>query len=834
MNDWAREMRQSARMLASSPGFTAVAILSLGLAIGVNTAVLAIGRAVLLQPLAVGAPDELRLVYWSSPQGTKGVSQFNSSSMRDPRSGKDFGSNYSFPVFQALQQTAEASGIFGFTFLRQANIAIENQPLVAGGMLVSGNYFAGMRVPMSIGRGLEESDDRDDALPVVVLSYGLWQRAYGGDPAALGRTIRINGQPFTVVGVTAPRYFGISNGGFFPPADVTATLHAQPLVSPRWTPAGGSLFTAPRTFWLNVVARVPPGANETRLQQVLTTTFARHPTTVALGITSPQIALLPGARGLDSLRKTLDTPIHVLSGVAALVLLIACVNVSGLALARSLARQREFWIRLALGAGRARLVRQTVTESVLLAVAGGALGIGLALWGAPVVVTLLAGAQSHAVSIAPDIRLLLTGAIVSCAAAVLCGLVPALRLANVAAAPDFLRQSGSAAGAPRQRAGRVLIAIQIAVSVPLVVGSALFLKTIHNLAAVDVGFDPRNLIVFKIDPALNNYPDERARRLFADVVARLQSEPGVRGATLLENGLVAGSVSNTQMTVDGAEPKSILFNRVGPGFFETIGLPLVAGRGLGLQDRGGAPRVAVVNETAVRQFFGGQNPLGRQVRMTSFFGPNPIEIVGVARDSKYSTLKGATRPTIFLPHLQSPTMGTIVVAVRTDGTRDLPRRIRAAVAGIDRDVPVTNLKSEEAQIDESIGSERMFTLLLVFFGGFALLLACIGLHGVTSYAVSRRTAEIGVRVALGARRSQVIWLVLRQVVLLALAGLAAGVPAAAAASRSVRSLLFGVEPADPWSMAAGAIAMFAVAIAAGFAPARRAARLDPLVALRQE
>jgi predicted permease len=763
-----------------------------------------------------------------------GISQRNSSSMRDPRSGKDFGSNYTFPLFRALQRAGGDAGLFAFTFLPKANIAIENQPILAGGMLVSGNYFAVMGVPMSIGRGLTESDDRDDAAPVVVLSYGLWRRAYGGDPSAIGRTIRINGQPFTVIGVTAPRYFGVSNGGFVPPADITATLHAQPLVAPRWTQPGDSLFTTGRLFWLHVMARIPEGASEPRLQTALTTAFAQEPTMMAAQVPTPEIALLPGARGLDSLRKTFETPIQVLSGVAALVFLIACVNVSGLALARGLARQRESWIRLALGAGRARLVRQAVAESLLLAVAGGGLGIGLALWGAPLLVSLLAGAQTHAVEIAPDVPLLLTGAVISCAAALLFGIVPALRLASVATAPDFLRQSGSTAGAPRLRAGRILIAIQIAVSVPLVVGSALFLKTIHNLAAVDVGFDPRNLIVFKIDPTINNYADDRARRLFGDVLVRLQAEPGVRSATLLENGLVAGSVSNTQMIAGRAEPQSILFNRVGPGFFETIGLPLVAGRGLGVQDRGGTPRVAVINETAVRQFFGGDNPIGRQIRMSAFLGSDPIEIVGIARDSKYSTLKGVTRPTIFLPYLQSPTLGTTVFAVRTDGTRDLPRRIRAAVAEIDRDVPVTNLKTEEAQIDESIGSERMFTMLLVFFGGFALLLACIGLHGVTSYAVARRTAEIGVRVALGAQRSQVVWLVLRQVVFLALAGLVVGIPAAAAASRSVRSLLFGVEPADPWSMAGGAAAMFAVALASGFAPARRAARLDPLVALRRE
>jgi predicted permease len=836
MTDWPREIRHAARALTASPGFTAVAVLSLALAIGVNTAVLGVARAVLLAPLAVANPEELRVVYWSAEKGASGVNQINSSGQRNPRTGRDFGSNYSFPVFQGLRDTARKLGTdaFAFTFLRQASVAIEDQPIVAGGMLVSGNYFSAMRVPMSLGRGLDDGDDREGATPAVVLSHRLWRRGYGGDPSALGRTVRINGRPFIVVGVTAPRYFGVSNGGFFAPADVTAALHAQPIVSPRWTPSAGSLFTADRTLWLHVMTRVGKSESDARLRDALGAVFAQHPSTAAAGIASADITLLPGARGLDSLRRTFETPLQVLTGVAALVFVIACVNVAGLALARGLARQREFWIRLALGAARGRLVREAATESLLLAAAGGALGIAVSLWGAPVLVAMLAGARAHAVEIAPDVPLLLTGTAISCLAALLCGIVPALRLARVAAAPEFLREGGIAAGAPRLRAGRVLIAIQIAVSVPLVVGSALFLKTIHNLTSVDPGFDPANLIVFKLDPSLNSYDVERSRRVLADVLTRLQAEPGVRAATLLENGLIAGSVSNTRMTAEGGEPKQILFNRVGAGFFETIGLPLLAGRGIGLQDRAGSARVGVLNETAVRQFFGGQNPIGRHIHMGAFFRSDPIEIVGVARDSKYATLKGGARPIIFLPYAQTGDTGSMVVAVRTDGARDLPGRIRRAVADVDRDVPVTDLKTEEAQIDESIGSERMFTTLLVFFGGFALMLACIGLHGVTSYAVARRTSEIGVRLALGAQRGQVLWLVLRQVVVLAAIGLAVGLPVAAAASRAVRALLFGVEPADPWSLAAGALAMLAVALGAGYLPARRAARLDPLVALRRE
>ena len=343
--------------------------------------------------MPVGQPDQLRLIYWRTDKGTGGVNQINSSGTRDPRTGADYGSNYNYPVFRAFQDAGRTLGygdIAAFTFLRQANVTLEDEPIAAAGMLVSGNYFAGMRVPMTLGRGLVESDDQEGAPPAVVISNGLWRRGYGADPAAIGRTIGINGQAFTLVGVTAPGYFGVSSGGFFPPADVTATLHAQPLVSPRWTPAGGSLFSGERTFWLHVIARIPPGESDARLRDALAATFAQHPSTTALGIVSPEIAVLPGAAVLDSFSRTFETPIRILAGVAGLVFLIACVNVAALVLARGLARRREFWIRLALGAGRGRLVREALTESLLLAAAGGLAGVALCLWCTPALVAILA------------------------------------------------------------------------------------------------------------------------------------------------------------------------------------------------------------------------------------------------------------------------------------------------------------------------------------------------------------------------------------------------------------------------------------------------------------
>ena len=837
MSEWLQELRYSARTLSKSPGFTAVAVLSLALGIGVNTAVLAVGRAVLFQPLNVTDPERLVVAYNWRGDTVTGLMQFASGGHTDPATGKSFGSNYTYGAYQALRDAAQGQAeVFAFSLLRQASIAAGGAAAVGGGMLVSGNYFDALRVPMHMGRGLDARDDRPGAEPAAVIGYGLWHRAFGGDPAILGKPVRINGQPFTLVGITARGYFGVSNGGFFPPSDVTVPLATQPIVSARWTPKAGSMFTATNILWLRIMARLKDDADRATVQTTLSTAYAQH-LSAAEGKTftaeeMPRLKLIDGARGLESMRHAFETPLLMLGGVAALVFLIACVNIAGLVLARGVARQREFWVRLALGAGRARLVRHAFVESLLLAGAGGALGVLLALWGSRAMVVTLSGSSPHAIDVRLDVPLMLIAVAVSAIAALAFGILPALRLTAQQSA-DLMRQSGAAA--PRLRAGRVLVIVQVAISVPLIVGAALFLRTIYNLASVELGFEPRGLIVFRMDPTLNGYDQPRAMQLFEQVLQRLQTVQGVQSATLIENSLVSGWVSNTRFEVAGAEkPVPVLMNRVGPGFFETVSLPLVSGRGIGVQDHATAPRVAILNESAARTLYGTANPLGQQLFMGSRTRP-PIEIVGIARDSKYNSLKQEKpQAIVYLPYFQSTGLTAMHVAVKTTSQTGIAEAMRRAVAEVDADVPVTDLKSQRQQIEETIGSERALMMLLVFFGVFALLLACIGLHGVTAYAVARRTSEIGIRVALGAQRGQVLWMILRQVVVLAVVGLAIGIPAAAAASKTARAMLFGVQPADPWSIAIGAGVLFGVALTAGFIPARKAARLDPLVALRRE
>ncbi len=834
MREWFQEVRYAMRTLRRAPGFTLVAVLSLGLGVGANTAVFGVVNAVLLEPLPVRDPDQLRVAFWRRDAELRSVRQRNSGSATDAETGQQYNSNYSYASYLALRDAAASSAdVMAFSIIREANVGVDGHSSMAGGMLVSGNYFDGLGVPLSLGRGITPADDRAGAEPVAVLSHGLWRRAFGGDPAILGRAIRVNGSPVVIVGVAAPRYYGVSQGGFFPPADITLPLAVQPAVLPRWAAAGESLFTTESTLWLRVMLRIRNAEDTSRLEQVFTTVIAQRLGSLdpAAAATPAGVKLFSGARGLDSLRDDFQPPLLILTGVVGLVFLIACVNLASLVLARGVSRQHELWVRLALGAGRRRIVRQTMTESMVLAAMGGIAGLVFAVWGGRLLIPMLAGIWPTAVNITLNPRLLLIGLAVSFLAGLLFGLVPSLRLAR--SASRFVRPAALGAWSPRMGIGRTLIALQIAVSLPLLVGAMLFLRTIHNFAQVELGFNPTGLVLFRVDPTLNSYSRERTLAFYQRVLARLEGVPGVTRAALVENALVSGWTSNSTIDVEG-ERRRIQWNHVSPGFFETMGIRIVAGRGIGLQDGPESPRVAVVNESAARTFFGGA-PLGRRFSMGS--GPSvDYEVVGVAQDGKYDSLRRETSPTMYLPYTQFARINAVAmhVMVRAAAAGETAERLRSAVADVDPDVPIAGLKTQVDQIDETISRERVFSVLLMFFGGFALLLACIGLHGVTAYAVARRTSEIGIRMALGAQRRSVLWLVLRQVVVLAACGLLAGIPAAIAAAQSVRALLFGVAPGDPLSVAAGALLLFAVALGSGFFPALRASRMDPLKALKVE
>ena len=837
-----QDFRYALRMMRRSPGLAAIAILSLAVGIGANTAILSVSHALFVEPLPVAHPERLFAVAnrLTVPRGVPGVSQINGTSYQDPVTGRSYRAPMAYSAYRALRAAAGPDAeLFGFTFLREVNIAVDGYSATGAGVLASGNYFRGSGAAIVLGRALTDDDDQLNALPTTVISHRFWLSAMGGDRDVIGKTLRLNGVPFTIVGVSGPGFLGMSRGGFFPPMDVTVPLTWQPTLQPDWVNGRRSLFDDDRTFWVHVMARLSDGVAPETLRPKLAATFAQtlraSNAPFAQRATDIDLQLLPGGRGVDELSRRAGQPVHVLTVVAAVVLLLACVNLATLMLARGVARQKETSIRLALGSGRLRLLRQAVTESLVLSSAGGALGVFVGVAGGRALLLMLtASAGPVAVTVDAGWRTLAWTGSIACVATVLFGIAPTLRLLWGDVASTLKTTTAGGTGAPRLRAGALLMAVQVAISVPLVAGAAIFLRTVGKLDRVDLGFNPDRLISFRIEPALNGYDRARIDRTFARVLDRVRAVPGVTSATLMEEPLLAGWSSDTTLTRDDGTRIDLYYNQIGPDYFATLMIPIVDGRPIEASDGATAPRVVVLNETAARAMFGALRAVGQRFRI---FNNRDVEVVGVARDAKYDSVRKAIVPTMFLPYPQSAAFGVrsmYVVARTASPPIGLIAALGRAAADVDRDVPVSKMKTEAEQIRETLGTEVAFTRLLVAFGAFALFLACIGLHGVTACSVARRTSEIGVRIALGAQRPDVLWLVFRQVAIITAAGLVVGLPVTIWAGKSIAAFLYGVTPADPLSLAAGAGLMIAVAALAGYLPARRAARLDPLTALRME
>jgi predicted permease len=588
---------------------------------------------------------------------------------------------------------------------------------------------------------------------------------------------------------------------------------------------------------LRVMARVPKGSPKDVAESALEAAMRGQPSPLMGGDGHlPQLRLLPGAQGAQPVQGDTARLLYFLLGVVALVLLIACANLAGLMLGRGARRQHELAVRRALGGARGRLVRLTLLEGLILGAGGVAAGLALAASTRHFSTGLLTGSLgsgafgSLEMEVVLDPVVLLGSAVLGLGATLLFGLLPALRLSRLDPVAWLERRTGAGSTSPRLTLGRVLISAQIAVSVPLVVGALLFLRTVANLGAVELGFDPTNVVTFRIDPGYTQLDEEEYPRLYQTVLARMETIPGVRRATLMENALLSGVVSNGPITVDG-ERHMLYRNAVGPAFVEALGMRLLSGRVPGLRDDGGAPDVGVLNETAVAEIFGGRDPVGRVLEVSG----RQVEIVGVVNDTPYRNRRDPVPATLYDSALQRNGYGGHHVVLRIDGTlASIEPLVRDAVALVDPDLPVPEIRSQTALMEETNARERVFSRLLTLFGAFALLLASIGLYGVTSYSVARRTGEIGVRVAVGARPAQILSLVLRRVVALAGLGLMVGVPASLAVGPLVASLLYGVAPSDAISVAGAALVMLTVAIAAGLLPALRAARLDAQIALRAQ
>jgi predicted permease len=835
MSGLGQDLRYVLRVLRRSPGFAVMAVLSLAIGIGANTAMFGVVRTLLLTPLPVERPQELRLLAWHR-DGEYRLYGVGETSYRDPDTGTRLRSNFTYPMYRALSDAAPADvRIFAFAFLRGVSVAMGDEPaFVAGGTLASGDYFSALKVPMALGRPIMPDDDVPDAPPVAVLSHAFWMRAFGGDPAIVGRTVRVNGVAAQVVGVSGKGFKGLSIGGFFPQTEITLPLAAQPLVYRRLSD-DGSLFASEDMFWLRLMARVP---QETLagLQQRLTAAMGAVPSPLIGGDGYlPELRLVAGSQGAQPVGSQTQRLLYFLLGVVGIVLLIACANLASLMLARGVSRQKEMAVRRALGGGRARLMRQTLLEAVVLSLAGTAAGLAIALLSRTALRGLLTGSLGSGafgdldIQMSLDPQVFAFSVVLAAVATLASGLLPALRLSGLDPI-RWLRQQGSGASTPRLRVGSVLIAVQIAVSVPLVVGAVLFLRTLANLGSVELGFNPQGIMSFEVDPAYTRVPEDEYPRLYQELLARVQRVPGVRSVTLVENAPVSGIVSNSSIEVEG-ERVVLYRNGIGPAFLETMGASILQGRMPGLQDGPDAPPVAVVNQAAVKEIFGGASPVGRTLRV----GGSDIRIVGVINDMPYRDRREPVPATLYESAFQRAAWGGYHVFVRTaTPLARLERPLREAVTEVDPDIPVRQIRAQTEIIAQSGAKERAFTQLLTIFGAFALLIASIGLNGVTSYAVTRRTSEIGVRLAVGARPGHILWLVLRQVVVLAGIGLAIGVPVSLAAARVVESLLYGVAPSSPTVIVAAATVMLAVAVGAGLAPALRAARLDPIVAVRSE
>jgi macrolide transport system ATP-binding/permease protein len=829
-NFW-RDLRYAARMLRQSPGFTLVAVLSLAIGIGGNTAIFSVVDAILLKSLPVRDPDQLRVVLSNVRPP---VDSFDGYSTNN--SGW---SSFPYPVYeQFVHDVPEFLEVMGFAGTDVTVIA-GAQSHYAASVLVTGNFFSGLGVTALGGRILTPEDDHTGAAPVVVISYRYWERHLGLEPEAVGRTIFMNGRPVTIVGILPRAFVGVRPGGA---PDLYLPMALVGAAGNKWYRLEDA-----NTAWVQIIGRLRPGTSDQQTMAGLGVVMQRA--SVAAERThgkqgAPWRPVLQnGARGIQLLRDEATPALLVLSSVVGLVLLIACANLANLLLARGVARRREIAVRLSIGAGRWRLMRQLLTESLLLAGLGAGIGLALAAPLSKFVVGVAGGGDTIDAHL-DGLALLFTGA-AALATALLFGLLPAIRATRVDLTPALKEGSGGALGSdPRLRVSRLLIAGQVALSTLLLTGAGLFVRTLANITSIDPGFQTQRLLLFDVDGLHSGYEGERLLGLYERIREKVAAIPGVRAVTLSNHALISGTVSNDGVSIpgyhatNGQQPVAYLM-RVGNDFLTSMEIPIVQGRDLDSRDRLKAPRVAVVNETFVRMYFAGQSAMGRifQFGNGKHLELEPtFEVVGVCKDAKYSDLKDKTPPTVYLSYLQEPNhvMGMTFEVRTAMPPMAIAGAVQKAVATIDRNVPVADMRTQEEQIRETFAGERMFAGVVSSFGAIAALLAAIGLYGVTAYAVTRRTNEIGIRLALGAGRGDVQWMVLRESLWMVAAGLVIGIPAALALTKLVQQALYGIRPNDPVSFFTAGVLMVAVAAVAAWIPARRAARVDPMRALRFE
>jgi predicted permease len=832
MENLLQDIRFGLRTLGKNPGFTIVAILTLALGIGANAAIFSLTDQVLLRLLPVERPREL--VVLTSPGVNHG------------RVWSDIegGPSFSYPMYKDLRDRNEVFAGLLASFHVQVNVAGHGESQLAEGVLVSGNYFQVLGVRPFLGRVLTSQDETaPGANPVAVLSYGYWTRHFGSDPNILNKQLSVNGNSLTVVGVARPGFTGVQVG-LIPDVFIPITMKAQ--MTPNWDGLADR-----NDHWVTMLARLKPGMSANKAQAGLAPLYRAimEGDAAALKLSSRQefvnrkLVLDTGSHGRPILQHDTKQPLLVLMAMVGLVLLIACANLAGLLIARGEGRQREIALRLALGAGRVRLVRQLMTESLLLAIAGGAAGLALASWTLSVIVNSIPendGASGLTSQL--DYRVLIFACVVSLVTGVLFGLAPAIRATHTDL-QSVLKDQGVniSGGKANVRVRKSLMVSQIALTAVLLAAAGLFAHSLLNLKTQDLGVRPDHVLEFSISPELNRYTPPQTIALTDRIRKSMETLPGVRAVSTSEMPMLADSNSSANITVQGYnaqedEDMNVDQNWVGPNFLATMGIPLLNGREFSEADTATSPKVAIINEAMARRYFAGRDPMGLHF---GFGGGKDvkvdIEIIGVVKDSKNVDVKKATLPFVFLPYSQSEHFGNATFYARTNQNPvALTASVRNLIAGFDANRPVYGVKTLTAQVDEIMFTDRLVTIFSLCLGLLASLLAAVGLSGVMAYVVARRTREIGIRMALGATQQNVAWMILREIIGMLAAGLGIGLIAAYGIGRVVESLLFGVKASDAvvFIIAAGLLA--AVALLAGWLPSRKAANVDPMVALRYE
>jgi len=840
-----RDVRYAIRILRRSPMFAAIAILSLGIGIGSAAAVFTLVDAVLLRKLPVANPDELVLLRWFAPATARMPAQSLSGNWNVNDRGQN-STSFSLPTFESLRRDAPAGvRVVGFAGYLSLNVAIDGVPETGEGQSVSGNYFDTLGLAPAAGRLLTEADDRVGAAPVAVLSYAFWQQRFGGSPAAIGRAISLNAVPVTIVGVMPRKFQSTLQVGETPQVAIPLTLRAALERSASYLQAD--------SWWVLMMARLPKGENPSKLQPSLEERFRQSVAEGNAALTTadlPRLEFLPGARGQIEFRDGTRDTLRVMAAITTVVLLVACAIVANLLLARGQARVREMAVRVAIGASRRRVIRQLATEGLLLAALGSVCGLVIANW--------IAGALSPALSrtaaeldlnAGADWRLVLFTALVATICTALFALVPAVRATDVRLAAGLQEQHRTSTTSRRRGVlSNGLVAIQVALSVLLLASATVLVRSVSNLRAVPTGFDPSQLLIFRVDPSRNGYTLEQSQELFAQAQERLATLPGVRSATLMNIPLISGGGAQTIAALPEAPPLEpgtpaarAFFDshrtwalNVGDQFFSTMAIPMLQGRAPDARDAFAGPAVAVINRALAMQLFGTTDVLGKRFK-TDLRPDAPLnEVIGVSADAKYTSLRRDAPPTAYFSYRQRR-LRTATFAVKTAGDPlTVSGAARETFRQLDPNVPLYALRTQEAQIADSVRRENLIARLAAMLGAVTLALCAIGLFGLLAGEVARRTPEIGLRIALGAELGHVRWMVIRQSLLVIAAGLSFGIPAAIGGTRVLGALLFGLSPADPASLAIAAALIVVVGGIAAYLPARRASRVDPVLAIRTE